>query len=116
MFTPADISGVDVDVARRIIVAARSIAPCLDSLEGERKAEAVAILKGVADELPEPGERRVRAQRIGPSSVDYWDANTWSAEDRSALRSLCTAAPGGLPQGSFPEGGFVGRLWPEKYS
>ena len=114
MITPNDIPDVDEDVARRIIVAARSIAPCLDSLVDEAKANAVAILKGVAAEAPPTGSRRVRSQRIGSASVDYWNADTWSPEDRSSLRSLCAeAVPLGLPQGSFPRPGIIGRLWPE---
>lgn len=118
MITPADIPDVGEDVARRIIVAARSIAPCIDSfLEGsEEKKNAIAILRGVAAEVPAPGSRRVRAQRIGPASVDYWDAETWLPEDRRDLRSLCSAvSTAGNPIGSFPQERPLARLWPEKY-
>ena len=116
MITPADISGVDEDVARRIIVAARSIAPCIDSFadDSEEKKNALAILRGVAQEVPAPGSRRVRAQRIGSASVDYWDATTWLQEDRDSLRSLCAvASSAGLPLGSFPEARPIDRIWRE---
>lgn len=118
MITPSDFPGVDEDVARRIIVAARSIAPCIDSFEDEteNKRNALAILRGVANEAPAPGARRVRSQAIGSARVDYWDAETWSTQDRRDLRSLCTApAPTGAPRGSFPRERPVSRLWPETY-
>jgi len=114
VITPTDIPGVEEDVARRIIVAARSIAPCIDSLDGEPKKDAIAILRGVAAEAPATGSRRVRSQRIGSASVDYWNADTWMPEDRSALRSLCAAVPaGGMPVGSFPLTRPIERIWPE---
>lgn len=116
MITPDDITGVEEDVARRIIVAARSIAPCIDSFaaDSEEKKNAIAILRGVAADAPAAGSRRVRAQRIGSASVDYWDANTWRPEDRASLRSLCSSAPSaGLPVGSFPEAQPVNRIWRE---
>lgn len=119
MITPEDFPGVDEDAARRIIIAARSIAPCIDSFEdeSEEKKNALAVLRGVADEAPAKGSRRARAQRIGSASVDYWDANTWSVEDRALLRSLCAAAtPLGLPRGSFPTERPISRLWNETYS
>ena len=120
MITPDDIPGVEEDVARRIIVAARSIAPCIDSFPdgSEEQKNAIAILRGVAAEAPVAGSRRVRAQRIGSASVDYWNADTWMPEDRSALRSLCAAAPsGGNPLGSFPVARPIDRVWPEgRYS
>lgn len=120
MITPDDIPGVGEDVARRIIVAARSIAPCIDSFPdgSEDQKNVIAILRGVAAEVPTPGSRRVRSQRIGSASVDYWNAETWMPEDRSALRSLCAAAPtGGNPAGSFPTERVFDRVWPEgRYS
>lgn len=116
MIRPDDIPGVDEDVARTIIVAARSIAPCIDSFadESEERKNAVAILRRVAAEAPPAGSRRVRSQRIGSAAVDYWNADTWSPEDRSLLRSLCgqSAAPN-APVGSFPESRPIQRLWPE---
>ncbi|MGV8852829.1 MAG: hypothetical protein ACOH1M_09730 [Rhodoglobus sp.] len=118
MITPEDIPAVAEDVARRIIVAARSIAPCIDSfLEGsEEKKNAIAILRGVAAEIPVAGSRRVRSQRMGPASADYWNADTWLPEDRRNLRSLCSAvSSAGNPIGSFPQERALANLWPEKY-
>lgn len=116
MIVPADIPGVDEDVARRIIVAARSIAPCIDSFpdDSEQKKDAIAVLRGVAAEVPKAGSRRVKSQRIGPASVEYWNTDTWANEDRTALRALCSPSPvAGIPMGSFPKAGVVGRIWPE---
>ena len=118
MITPTDFPGVDENVARRLLVAARSIAPCIDSFTdgSEEKKNAIAILLGVLAEAPTPGSRRVRAQRIGSASVDYWDAATWLPQDRSDLRSLCASAVvPGLPVGSFPAERPISRLWPETY-
>lgn len=118
MIDQSDFPEVDENVARRLLVAARSIAPCIDSFQNgsDEWLNAIAILKGVLAEAPAPGSRRVRAQRIGSASVDYWDANTWSREDRAALRSLCaSAAPLGLPRGSFPTERPLSRMWPETY-
>lgn len=119
MITPDDITGADENVARRLIIAARSIAPCIDTFadDSEEKKNAIAILLGVLADAPEPGTRRVRAQRIGSASVDYWNADTWLPEDRASLRSLCAAASaGGSPRGSFPEERPLSRLWPETYA
>lgn len=116
MITPEDLPGVDENVARRLLVAARSIAPCIDSFgdDSEEKKNAIAVLLGVLADAPAVGSRRVRSQRIGSASVDYWNADTWLAEDRAALRSLCASAGrGGLPVGSFPADRPIGRLWPE---
>lgn len=116
MITPEDFPGVAEDVARRILVAARAIAPCIDSFadESEERKNALAILRGIAAEAPAPGSRRVRAQAVGPARVDYWNADTWTDADRSALRSLCSStAPSGGPLGSFPLDRPLSRLWPE---
>jgi hypothetical protein len=116
MFTPEDLTGVDENVARRIIVAARSIAPCIDSFAdgSEEKKNAIAILLGVAGDLPTSGSRRVKSQRIGSAAVEYWNANTWLEEDRDALRSLCPSATSlGLPRGSFPKVSVISNTWPE---
>lgn len=114
MIAAEDITGVDATLARRVIVHARSIAPCLESLDGDMKKDAVALLTGVAAEAAARGARHVRAQRIGPASVDYGPASSWfTDDDRRALRALCGAAAGGLPLGSFPRPGIIGRLWPE---
>lgn len=116
--TPADIGGDD-DLARRILVRARSIAPCIDSFadDSEEQKDAIAILKGVASEAAARGARFVRRQSVGPASVDYGPASSWfHADDISALRALCALSGGGaLPVGSFPKPSEqITRMWPEK--
>lgn len=118
MITPSDFPGVDEDVARRIIVAARSIAPCIDSFEDEteNKKNALAILRGVAAEAADRPARTLVSTGVGPMREQYRDIESnFSAEDRRLLRSLCGApVASGMPRGSFPRGGFVTRLWPEQ--
>lgn len=124
MIEPTDLTGVEETLARRILVHARTIAPCLDSLidgeEGEPKpkSDAIAILLGVAREVPAVGSRRVKSQRIGPAQVEYFDVpSAFSDDDRNSLRSLCSvASSGGLPIGSFPRPArVVDAMWPECY-
>lgn len=114
MIGPSDLIGVDPTVARRVIATARSIAPCLDSLTGEAREDAVAILRGVADEVPAPGARRMKSQSRNGTSVTWTDySSAFTAEDRRALRALCsTASSVGAPVGSFPESTMACRIWP----
>lgn len=119
MIGPTDLPSLDEDVARRLIAAARSIAPCLDSLTGEPRKDAIAILKGVATELPAPGTGRVRSQSRNGTSVTWADfSSAFSADDRSSLRALCStsAASAGAPVGHFPVSTVACRIWPpEEY-
>lgn len=94
---------------------ARSIVPCLDSLEGERRGDAIAIIRGVAAELPAPGSRRTKSMSRNGTAVTFTDVGSaFTADDRSALRALCgTSTVPGLPVGSFPKGRPFGRVWPE---
>ncbi|TDW31019.1 hypothetical protein EDD25_2807 [Cryobacterium psychrophilum] len=116
MIVSTDLTGVDELLAQRIIAVAVSIAPCLDSLpDGSGRSSAVAILRGIAADVADRGSRMVKSQRMGPASVEYTSTDSWfSADDRSALRSLCGAvAQPGMPVGQFPKSGLVNRLWPE---
>ncbi|WHP18833.1 hypothetical protein [Cellulomonas sp. ES6] len=119
MIGPTDLPGLDEDVSRRLIAAARSIAPCLDSLVDELRLDAIAILKGVAAELPAPGTGRVRSQSRNGTSVTWADfQSAFSADDRSSLRALCStsAATAGSPIGHFPASTVACRIWPpEEY-
>jgi hypothetical protein len=117
---PTDLAAASEDLARRIIVLARSIAPCLDTLEdgaGEGdpkpKSEAIAILKGVAADVRMRG---VKSQASGSSRVEYIvNGSSFSADDRASLRSLCATSTAGLPVGSFPKPSpAVMRLFPEE--
>lgn len=114
MIIPDDLTGVEESVARRLIAVARSIAPCIDTIDGDDKLTVVAILDGVAAELPAAGSRRVRSQSRNGTSISLADMKSaFSDDDRDALRALCSATPAGLPVGSFPEAGVVARAWPE---
>lgn len=115
MISPSEISE-DEDLARRILVRARSLAPCLNSIpyDDDRRLDAIAILKGVIAEVPAPGARRVKSRGRNGTTISYTDTGgAFSPDDISNLRSLCDAAPSGLPVGSFPEARPLGRQWPE---
>ena len=118
MIKPEDI-GTDEDLARRILVRARSIAPCLNSLpdddeDDERRLDAIAILRGVIAEVPGPGARRVKSRGRNGTSISYNDiAGAFSPDDILGLRSLCDAVPTALPVGSFPLARAFGREWEE---
>jgi len=116
---PDEISG-DEDLARRILVRARSIAPCLNSIpdDDDRRKDAIAILKGVVAEVPAPGARRVRSRGRNGTSISYSDiGGAFSDDDMASLRSLCETATIGLPIGSFPEARPFAGEWAEgRYS
>ncbi|MEA1264162.1 hypothetical protein MicroSTF_14055 [Microbacterium sp. STF-2] len=116
--TPTDLGG-DENTARRVLVQARDIAPCIDSFpeDSEEKKDAIAVLKGVLDELPAAGSRRTRAMSRNGSSITLADIKSAFDEDaRSSLRALCAAsrdAAPGAPLGSFPTDRPFARVWPE---
>lgn len=114
--TPDEIS-TDDDLARRVLVRARSIAPCIDSFAdgSESKKDAIAILKGVIAEIPSAGSRRVRSKSRNGTSISYIDiGGAFSSDDVSGLRSLCSAVPAGGPVGSFPAARAFEGIWPEE--
>lgn len=114
--TPTDLGGEE-STARRLLVLARSIAPCIDSFadNSEEKKDAVAILKGVLAEQPAAGSRRTRSVSRNGTSMSFSDIESaFDADSRQALRSLCGAASsGGLPAGSFPKARPFSNVWPE---
>ena len=117
MIEPSDLTGISEDLARRILVVGRSIAPGLNSLTGENRLDAIAILKGIAGEAKGRGSRLVGSQRIGPAEVTYREVASWfSDDDRNGLRFLCdaaTAAP--TPLGDFPKPSrAISRMWPDE--
>lgn len=117
MILPSDISS-DSNLGRRVLAVARTIAPCLNSLDGEAQADAIAILKGVAAEAAARGVRSVAHQGVGSASVTYsGGATSWfQPDDRAALRSLCAEAAqsGGHPVGQFPRPDrSIRKVWPE---
>lgn len=114
MIDPTDIPNADEALARRVIATARVIAPCLDSLEGRARLDALAILGAVAAEMPAPGSARERSQRLGDVSVTYWGQSAWTEQDKAALRALCADSTNvGMPRGVFPPPGGIARIWPE---
>ena len=116
LLSPVFLDGVvDDDTAWRIIAMARSIAPCIDTVEGDALSQVIAILKGVAKEFVERGSRHIGSQSVPGASVRYVDVKScFFPDDRDALRSLCSAgADTGGPIGEFPRAGIVDRLFPE---
>jgi hypothetical protein len=106
----------DEDLARRILVRARSIAPGLDLIpeDDDRKLDAIAILKGVIAEVPPPGAGRVKSRGRNGTTISYNDPRgAFSDDDMASLRSLVGTAPAGLPIGSFPEVRAFGNEWRE---
>ncbi|QUY60893.1 hypothetical protein [Gulosibacter molinativorax] len=115
MILPIEI-GEDDDLAREILVIGRVIAPCISSLEGEGRADALAILKRVYKDTRTRGQRFVKSQSIGPARVDYTDVQSmFDGAPTMALRALCGGSSvGGLSKGSFPKDRPVGKIWPEE--
>jgi len=114
MITPDQVS-TDEDLARRVLVRARSIAPGIDALEGEPRLDAIAILKGVIAEIPAAGSRRVRSRARNGTSVSYNDVGSaFTGDDIAGLRALCGVEPVALPVGSFPTGRPFKDVWPEE--
>lgn len=112
-----DMIGSDENLARRVLVRARNIAPCIDTFanNSEEQKDAIAILKGVIAEIPAPGSRRVRSKSRNGTSISYSDiGSAFSDDDITALRSLCASSgrPGD-PIGSFPSAQPVAGVWPE---
>lgn len=119
MIYPGDLEGIEAGLARRVLAAARVIAPCIDSLEpGEDRDTVLAILTAAAAEVPAAGSGRVSSQRIGPASVDYRDTDSWfSPMDQAALRSICGASSSARgPVGQFPAPAGLTNVWPERRS
>lgn len=118
MIVHTDLAGVEEQLARRVLAAARAIAPCIPSLEDEPREDALAIIQGIASDIVARGPRHVKAQGIGPATITYETVrSSFSDDDRDALRALCPAASPspGLPVGSFPRERPVSQLWPETY-
>ncbi len=116
--THAHIAPGREDLGRRVLIVARGIAPCIDSLveDTEEWKDAVAVLKAVVADMPAPGTRGIASQRTGSSSVTYTQiSGAFDSTARASLRALCgLEAAEGLPQGSFPPAGLVSRVWPEE--
>lgn len=117
MITPDKI-GSDEDLAREVLVMARSIAPCISSFpdDSEEQKNAIAILKRVYLECEDRGSRNVKSERTGTGAVEWVVRSAFDGDPRTSLRALCSAATAGQPRGSFPAERPISRLWPERYS
>lgn len=122
MIKPSDLEPVDEDTAVQLLVLARSIAPCLDTLadgagddDPKPRRDAIAILKAVARRRPRPAH--IKSERNGPTAAEYFpDASWFSGDDRDALQSLCSvnsSTVGTHPVGSFPTATPLANVWPE---
>lgn len=117
--SPAELGG-DEDLARRVLVLARVIAPCIDTFadDSEQKKDALAILRGIVGDTGARGSRFVRSEGVGSASVSYERAaRFFTADDRDGLLSLCGAktGPSAASKARFPKPGPIGRVWPERY-
>lgn len=116
--THTDLGIQDEDLARRVLVRARTIAPCIDSFPAgsEQRLDAIAIIKGVVAELPAAGESRIRSMgRNGTNITLAAIASAFDGDASISLRSLCGEAAGqaGEPLGSFPELTPLSRIFRE---
>lgn len=115
--THSDI-GSDEQLARRILVRARDIAPCVATLdqESEEGKDAIAILKGVYARATDVGTGAVASRSRNGTSISLRDIKSaFTVEDVSNLRSVCDtpSTPAGMPRGSFPADRPLAKLWPE---
>ncbi len=116
MITVADLMpDIDEDLARRILAAGRSIAPCVDSLDTDDTETVLAIYRAVAKEANGRGSHMIANQRIGTAAVTYKDDADWfSPNDKAALRAMCGGASTAGPIGSFPTARPLRNIWPEE--
>lgn len=112
--------GPDENVARRILMRARRLAPCMATWpeELDLRQDAIAILKAVYARATVIGTGAIASQSRNGTSISLRQINSaWTQEDIDDLRSLCgqaSAAPAGaLPLGSFPTDRPLSKLWPE---
>lgn len=106
MISATDLAGADEAIATRTLIYARtSVAPRLNDLTGQDRADAIAILTGVALAAQTRAPRDLASQSVGTARVAYRDAGSWfTDEDRVALAALAgvSASSAGHPVGVFP--------------
>ena len=114
----SDLDG-DVSIAKQVLAYARTLAPCIDSLERNSPQwdDVVAILIGARRTLESRPTGAVRKQTAGAWSKEWFSrdelGSAFGVDDLRVLRSLCEegiAARG--PIGSFPPPRDLGRLFP----
>lgn len=119
---PIDLGG-DEDIARRVLVRARSIAPAIVTFPSgsEPYKDAVAILKAVAKRLAGMGTGTVASQGRNGTSLSTRDIRSaFFLDDIDGLRSLTldgveAQSAVGMPLGSFPTERPLSTVWPETY-
>jgi len=117
--TPDDLKPVDEDTARRVLLRAREVAPCLPSfgVDSELWKDARAILRAVAARAQAAGTGAVASQGRNGTTISYREIKSaFTSEDISGLRFLCgSCAPAAAqaPVGSFPKARPLNNLWPE---
>jgi hypothetical protein len=111
--------GADEDLARELLIMARSIAPCISGFadDSEEQKTAISIIKRVYVEVEDRGSRNVKSERTGTGAVEWIVRSAFDGDPRASLRALCAAAgpAAGQPMGSFPAERPMQRLWPETY-
>jgi hypothetical protein len=118
MVSAADLSGIEEQLALRVFAGARSIAPCIASIDplSDEGREVLALLRGIAADadMLAPGDRLVASEKSGTQSVTY-STSWYSVDDRTVLRSYCTgsASTSGGSIGVFPTARPIVKLWPE---
>lgn len=115
--------GPDENIARRVLMRARRIAPCMATWPEalNLRADAIAILKAVYARATVVGTGAIASQSRNGTSISLRQINSaWTQEDIDDLRALCeqaSASPAGaFPQASFPTDRPLSKLWPESYS
>lgn len=116
--TYADLTGVEEQLARRVVIHARRLVPSITTVtEEEVKKDAVAILLGIADRASSGHGGTVASQSRNGTSISFREIRRAFTDDAiEDLRSLFEAplpARGGLPVGAFPKPQSTPRLWPE---
>lgn len=116
----SDLTG-DAAATHIVLLLARDVAPCLDSLVDDDRDAAIAILNRCVADVPAAGSRRVRSQSRNGSSVSFTTGESVALPgmEKAALRALCGSVPaaGSTPVGRFPAPGTVVDAWPaEEYS
>ena len=111
--------GSDEDLAREVILVARSIAPCIATFEegDPRQRDALAVIRRVYQALEVRGSHMVASEQSGSTAVRYAAVETaFDGQPARALRTLCAeVGMGGHSQGVFPTGRPISRVWPEAY-
>ncbi|MDF2917715.1 MAG: MPMin1 gp44 [Microbacterium sp.] len=116
----ADVIGGDKDLAIRLILRARQLAPCLPEFDDDtpERTAVVAILKGVAARAASIGTGTIASQGRNGTNRSYRDVRSaFFPEDISGLRLLCpdgaTQPTRAMPVGSFPTERPLSKLFPE---